>query len=261
MELNKKELKKIMYSFSTISSRMMRVSYDEYNIVLNKFLAFIDETDIIMDYILTGKDEEFNAEEDFNKVASDDYIFSFGPTIEKESYQIYEILKYIQNNIKSPYYSFFTIYRKKHWQDNVKIFNDRVVLVLINNIDEYLTKVGIDMGLDENVTWNVSGGQVNVASGNATINATQNNGNINTEFQKIIENIQKDISKLDEENAETVRDAVEFARQGFAGPEPKINKLRSCITLISPILAIANGIPTLGTNLQKLVSYIAPYLK
>lgn len=35
-----------------------------------------------------------------------------------------------------------------------------MVLVLINNIDEYLTKVGIDMGLDENVIWNVSGGQV-----------------------------------------------------------------------------------------------------
>jgi hypothetical protein len=55
-------------------------------------------------------------------------------------------------------------------------FIDRVLLVLIGNIEDYLTKVGIDMGLDENVVWNVCGGQVNVASGNATINATQNNG-------------------------------------------------------------------------------------
>lgn len=47
------------------------------------------------------------------------------------------------------------------WQDNVKEFNDRVVLVLINNVNDYLTGIGIDMGLDENVVWNVNGGQVN----------------------------------------------------------------------------------------------------
>ena len=35
----------------------------------------------------------------------------------------------------------------------MKEFNDRVVLVLINNINDYLTRIGIDMGLDENVTW------------------------------------------------------------------------------------------------------------
>lgn len=39
------------------------------------------------------------------------------------------------------------------------------------------------MGLDENLIFNVSSGQVNVASSNAIINATQNNG-INTEELK-----------------------------------------------------------------------------
>ena len=43
MEMNKKDLKKMMYSFNTISSRMMRVKWDEYNMVLKKFINFIYE--------------------------------------------------------------------------------------------------------------------------------------------------------------------------------------------------------------------------
>ena len=30
-----------------------------------------------------------------------------------------------------------------------------------DNVNDYLTGIGIDMGLDENVVWNVNGGQVN----------------------------------------------------------------------------------------------------
>ena len=47
MDLNKKELKKIMHNFNSISSRIMRVNYDEYNIVLKKFIAYIENNLII----------------------------------------------------------------------------------------------------------------------------------------------------------------------------------------------------------------------
>ena len=48
MDLNKKELKKIMHNFNSISSRIMRVNYDEYNIVLKKFIAYIENNLIIL---------------------------------------------------------------------------------------------------------------------------------------------------------------------------------------------------------------------
>ena len=48
MDLNKKELKKIMHSFNSISSRMMRVNFDEYIIVLKKFIDYIDNNPIII---------------------------------------------------------------------------------------------------------------------------------------------------------------------------------------------------------------------
>lgn len=82
-DLISKELKKLMYSFNTVSSRMMRVSYEEYN-----------------------------PEEDFKLVSRDDsdeeYVFNFGPSSEIESYQIYEILKYILENVPNPVYSFYS---------------------------------------------------------------------------------------------------------------------------------------------------------
>ena len=54
MDLNKKELKKIMHNFNSISSRIMRVNYDEYNIVLKKFITYIENNLIILDYINQG---------------------------------------------------------------------------------------------------------------------------------------------------------------------------------------------------------------
>lgn len=74
--------------------------------------------------------------------------------MEEESYQIFSVLKHICDNVATPFRSFFSIYGERKWQGNVKQFNDRVVLVLINNINNYLTGIGIDMGLDENIIWN-----------------------------------------------------------------------------------------------------------
>ena len=75
---------------------------------------------------------------------------------------------------------------------------------------------------------NASGGQVNIAKGNATINATQN--------------------------------IVEIAREELAKSKPKVGRLRNCLTLIAPMFTIANGIPTLSTNLQRLQEYISSYI-
>lgn len=116
------------------------------------------------------------------------------------------------------------------------------------------------MGLGKNIEWKVSGGQINVASGNATINATQNNNIANNELREIIEGILNNLEKIDEESAETIKDAVQFAEQGFASQQPKSNKLKNCITLLAPMLTVLNGVPVLAGNIQKLIDYIKPYI-
>ncbi len=257
MELNRKELKKILHDFNSISSRMMRVAFDEYKMVLKKFIDYIDNNEIIKNYINLGYTPEFDVEKEWNLVVhKEGYMFDFGPSTEQESYQIYTVLRYILDNIKAPHFSFHSIYGESKWQDNVEEFNSRVLLVLIGNIEDYLTKVGIDMGLDENIVWNVNGGQVNVASGNATIHATQNNGVNGKELDDIIKGIIENLTDLKKEDADEIVDAIEMAREELIKPEPKVSRLRNCLALIAPMFTIANGIPTLAANLQRLQEFI-----
>lgn len=215
-----------------------------------------------MEYICSGKTDQYDVEEDWNLVVNKGgYMFSFGPSTEEESFQIYCLLKYISENVANPVYSFHSIYRHSKWQDNVKEFNDRVVLVLINNVNDYLTRVGIDMGLDENTTWNVSGGQVNVASGNAVINATQNNGVEMSEMENLIKQIMDSVYSLEKDDAETIVDSIEMIRDELQKPEPKGKIISNGIKLLSPMISIANGIPTLAGHIQKLIDMVMPYIQ
>lgn len=261
MDLNRKELKKIMHSFNSISSRIMRVNYDEYNTVLKKFIDYIEDNPIILDYINQGSDNTYDVAYVWELVIDKGgHMFDFGPSSEEESFQIYSILKHIEENIKGPAYAFRSIYGERKLQDNVKQFNDRVLLVLINNINDYLTGVGIDMGLDENTVWNVSGGQVNYARDNAMITAEQNNGVSTDELEKIASSIKSSLSGIGEDDAETIMDSVEMIKEEIMKPEPKGKIINNGIKLLSPMITIANGIPTLAVNIQKFIDFVTPYI-
>ncbi len=110
------------------------------------------------------------------------------------------------------------------------------------------------------VILNSSGGQINVASDNAIINATQNNVATNKELENIIEAIKENLSVLNEENENTLIKALKSANDELVKSKPQVEVLRNCITLIAPILTIANGAPVLANNIQKLIDYIMPYI-
>lgn len=112
------------------------------------------------------------------------------------------------------------------------------------------------MDVKKGTIWNVSGGQVNVASGNATIHATQNSGVNANELDDVIKGIMSNLSTLKKEDSDEIADAVEMAKNELIKPEPKVSRLRNCLTLIAPMFTIANGIPALAANLQKLQELI-----
>lgn len=112
-----------------------------------------------------------------------------------------------------------------------------------------------------NTVWNVEGGQINIANDNAAIYATQNNQFMPDELENITKNIMSHIDQLDKENKEIIEGAVDMIKEEFARPEPKMNRLRSCVTLIAPMIAVANGIPVLAENLRKLLDYVTPYIR
>ncbi len=113
---------------------------------------------------------------------------------------------------------------------------------------------------DKNITYTISGGQINIAQDNSTINATQNNGVSTNELDNIIKGIVENLSSLKKEKADELIDVVNMAKEELEKPKPKVSRLRNCVTLISPMVTIANGIPTLANNLQKLVEYISFFI-
>lgn len=113
----------------------------------------------------------------------------------------------------------------------------------------------------DGMTFNITGGQVNFAKDNAIINATQSNGIGGNELDIIIKAIKENLSGLKQEDADEIIDVVDMAREELTKPEPKTSRLRNCITLIAPMMTVANGIPVLANNLQKLQEFIMQCIK
>lgn len=111
------------------------------------------------------------------------------------------------------------------------------------------------------ITFNITGGQVNFSKDSANLNATQNNGISGNELDVIIKAIKDNLSELKKEEADEIIDVVDMAKDELTKPEPKTSRLRNCITLIAPMMTIANGIPVLANNLQKLYEFIMQYIK
>ena len=113
---------------------------------------------------------------------------------------------------------------------------------------------------ENKVIFNVSGGQINIAKDSSTINAVQNNGRGKDELEEIVKDIMENIHTLDEEQVDEIVDMLELVRQELSKPTPKTSRLKNCLALIDPMLSIANGIPTLYSNLHKLQEVIGRYI-
>ena len=51
MTLNRTELKKISYDFNSLSNRLLQADFNDYNGILDRFVRFLREKEIIHDYI------------------------------------------------------------------------------------------------------------------------------------------------------------------------------------------------------------------
>lgn len=114
-----------------------------------------------------------------------------------------------------------------------------------------------NMGAEKETVWNVNGKQVIIANDNSTVNVAQNNGWSETdELEEIIKGIMDNISTLKEEEADEIKDVIEMAKKELTSPKPKSSGLKNCIKLIAPMFTIANGMPVLLSNLQRLYDLI-----
>lgn len=265
MKLNKIDLKKILLDFSAISSRLINVNHRDYNSVLYKFLNFIDNQPIIFDFIIDCGKPSLDVDFEMEKASKDwRYNFDLGDTLEQEVSNIYSILKYCLDNKVSIVNQIARGYSSSSkLQDWAKAFNIRVVYVLIRHISNYLEKIGIDMGMDENIKYEikVTNGQVNLASDNSTINAVMNNG---IDFDKLNKLIEAAISKIpntfDNKDIVEIKDDLDIIKTELSNSNPKKGFIRTALkglksfigqsaeltSAIMAILGFVESIPGIG---------------
>ena len=100
MNLNKKDLRKIMYDFNSISNRLMQADFHDYNSILKKFLMFISNTEIINEFIKDCGNCEFNLEEEFSQIQNSygNLTFTLGETVHEEVCNVFAYLNFIRLN-------------------------------------------------------------------------------------------------------------------------------------------------------------------
>lgn len=258
MKLNRKELRKIQYDFNSCSNRLLQADFEDYTGVLEKFLKYIDTTPIISDYISGCGKCVWNLEEEVQEVQSSygRLIFSLGETDEEEVCNVYAVLRYLVDTNNSIYHGVAIGYSSsKKYQDKIKGFNDRFVMVLIRHVESYLTKIGIDMGIDEKNIYNVTvqNGQAIIANDNSSVTATANIGMNANELEKLVAGIREAATTLTSvEDKETVSESLEVIETEVIAEKPKKSMLKTAMASLQAV----KGATEFGAAVAALVQFI-----
>jgi hypothetical protein len=240
----------------------MQVDFADYNRVLSKFIAFIRANELIHDYIVDCGDCDQDLPQEFQEVTESygDSIFSLGTSDEEEIRNVFAILCYIDDKDIEIQYGVAIGYSSSNkYQDMVKSFNERVVMVLIRQIERFLTKIGIDMGLDDKNTYSitVTNGQVNIASDSAVINATSTVNTIDAKrLSELINAVKTESESLSEGDEETLANSLEVVEEELKTDKPRKGFIKTAIAGIKAI----KGTAEFATAVAALIQFLQPLI-
>lgn len=261
MKLNRAELRKTLYDFNSISNRLMQANFQDYTDIVKKYVAYLKKTPIIYEYICDCGECDQNLQKEFSKIGSSygKEIFFLGDEPEEEVRNVFSILNYIaENSIKIHFGVAWGYSTSNNYQDIVKGFNYRVVMVLIRHIETYLTKIGIDMGLDEKTNYiiTVNNGQVNIANDNSVINADNVVGIDDAQLAELLKDVRGAASGLSEEDAETLASSLEVVETESMSEKPRKSFLKTAIASLKAI----KGTVEFGAAVATLIQFLQPLL-
>ena len=262
MKLSRNDLRKIIYDFNSLSNRLLQADFDDYNGVLGKFVKYLSETDIIHDYIVDCGECDQDMDAEFKKVQAHNAIFSLGDTDEEEVRTVFAILCYVVEHNVNVYYGIGMSYSySDKFQEILKDFNDRVTMVLIRHIEAYLTKVGIDMGVDDKIVYNITvrNGQVNIANDNANITASNAVNTVDVEeLAKLIGGVREaaQTESLSDEEKEIVESSLEVIEQEAKSDKPRKAFLKTAVAGIKVI----TGTTEFMAAVVALIQFIQPLI-
>ena len=260
MNIDKKQLKIISLEFRTIANRLINCHWQTGMDLLKKFITYIDTNEIIRDYI-----QSYVNPDDFKDYKYQTGVFytSMGDSKQEEISFTYQFLKYTIDNCKSDIYHSLAWGYAKEANDAVKEFCTRIILPFVNYIEGYLTEIGIQMGYDENTqfTINVTGGnpQLNIASGNSEIAATQNIGIDVNQLEKIMDEIRgaTNTESFGNEEIEQITDGLDAIKAELTSLQPKKGILRTALKGLQAINGSAQFLAAIATMVQ----FVGPYIQ
>ncbi len=239
----------------------MQSDYNDYSGVVSRFVAFIKATPIICDFITDCGPCDWDMDETFKEMRQS-YgrgTFDLGDTDEEEVRNIYGILCYVVAKNIVVHHTIAEGYTSSNkYQDMIKAFNNRVVMILIRHIETFLTKVGIDMGLDEKVTYSISvhDGQVIIATDNATVNATNTVGFDFAQLATLINNVKESAHNLSDEDAESLTESLEVIEQEAKSGKPRKSFIKTAING----LKVLKGTVEFGSAVAALITFLETVL-
>ena len=267
LQMSRNEFKKIIRKFNSVSNRLLQSDYSEYKKDLRKFIEYIDNTEIIKKFVDSCGECEQDMSKEFDEIANSyhKYIFSIGDTDSEEVTDVYGILRYMCMAYKGCVVDVMSVYSDStKYNDMIKGFNHKVTMLLIRHIEIYLTEVGTDMGLDENVTYNINGTQVNIANDNSTINAVQNNnGLLNAdEFKNLVSAMRDslDCGLTDEDKADA-NESIDIIESELSSGNPNEETVKTRFKLLKRLdlgVKFASACCSLLTFADKIYPFLEP---
>ena len=252
-----------MSKFNSASNRLLQSSYDSYLDDLKRFCNYLESNELIMEYINSCGGYASEIEALLDECIPQGGKINFSLDEDEETSEIYSFIKVICNrNYQLFPRSILLHYSSSNkFSDKLKEFNHSVVLALINHISDYLKKVGIEMGMDDNVTYNIHGQQVNIANDNANINAVQNNYGIDADqLKELITSMREAIDpELSPEDVKDANESIDVIEGELSSGQPDVDKVKTHFKLLSKIV---NG-AKFGAACTSLISFadrVYPFL-
>lgn len=263
MNIDKKELKQISYEFRSKSSRLLSSNYDSFTRDLDRFINFVESEELIYNFIRSFAMDNFNIEDRIKEDINNK--FNIGETEEEEIYTIYYFLKHCIEKSGIPFRILIKYGNGSNkYNDMIKNFNDEVSLIFINHIEDYLNKIKMEMGFDEEVKYNIhmgNNGQVNIAEDKSAINAAQNNNANDLEKLSMeIKEILRDID-LDMGIKQKIEESVETLESELSKSEPKKGLVEIVLEGLENLLPNIKDHIELTANLTSIISFAMSVIK
>lgn len=266
MEISKKELKKISKKLRKLVSNIINAHYEEQNDALKELMNYIDETELISNYIDSVKYEIVGLEDDIEEIVKSygRQGLDLGSDSRKKLYLLYKAFNYIiEKGIGTIYLGWFYSGGKKY-QDMARAFGDKLIYPFYSVIEDYLSDLAIDMGYDEDSKYKIiangSGAQIILAEGNSVVDATQNNNFDIDILNEKLEELKQLIDTIEDEdqkdaligNVNIISEEVKKPKKDKAVLKNAFNNLKFIGNGISKLPDLVAGIAIIGKMLEHL---------